>query len=83
MHEDLREVKFVSYNYLFQAFHTLDMLLNNLTSPQQALHAFSFDCLEHFKPVVDILATLMTWKGALCEVSILVSCVERIKTFFE
>ena len=83
VHQELADVKFVSFNYLFQSFHTLDMLLNNLTSPQQALQAFPIDCLQHFKPVVEILEAILTWKGTLCEVSLLVSCVERIKTFFE
>ena len=72
MHKDLKDVKFVSFNYLFQSFHTLDMLLNNLNSSQLALQAFPYDCLDHFKQVVEVLANLLNWKGALCEVSLLV-----------
>ena len=59
------------------------MLLNNLNSPQQVLQAFPLDCLDHFKPVVNILAAMLSWKGAHCEVSLVSACVERIKTFFE
>ena len=40
VHDELAGVKFISFNYLFQSFHTLDMLLNNLNSPEQVLQAF-------------------------------------------
>ena len=30
-----------------------------------------------------MLAGLITWKGTLCENSLLVNCVEQIKRFFE
>ena len=30
VHESLKGVKFLSYNFLFQALHALDMLLNSL-----------------------------------------------------
>ena len=34
VHESLKSVKYLSYNYLFQTFHALDMLLNSLTTRQ-------------------------------------------------
>lgn len=83
VHPDLRNVKFVSLNCLFQSFHTLDILLNNLGSPQHVIQAFPYDCLENFKPVVDILAAMVSHRGAHCEVSLVAASVERIKFFFE
>jgi len=73
----------VSLNYLFQSFHTLDILLNNLNSHDQVLAAFPIDCLEHFKPVVEVLVAILSWKGLHCELSLVATSVERIKTFFE
>ena len=61
----------------------MDILLNNLSTPEQVLSAFPMDCLEHFKTIVDVLGAMLSWKGARCEVSLVNLCVERIKTFFE
>ena len=59
------------------------MLLNNLNQPEQVLLAFPQDCLDHFKPVVEILAALISWKGSHCEVSLINASIDRIKSFFE
>lgn len=59
------------------------MLLNNLNSHEKVLAAFTQDCLDQFKGVVDILAAMVSWKGARCDLSLLLASVERIKTFFE
>ena len=83
VHRMLQGVKFVSLNYLFQSFHTLDILLNNLNTPEQVISAFPMECLEHFKPVVEVLYAILNWKGVECEVSLIVASVDRIKTFFE
>lgn len=32
VHPSLKEVKFLSYNYLYQSFHAMDMLLNSLNN---------------------------------------------------
>ena len=61
----------------------MDMLLNNMNSKDDVLKAFPLECLEQFKPVVDILHAMLTWQGRLVEMSMLTNTVERIKSFFE
>ena len=47
------------------------------------LEAFPIDCLEKFKHVVDILVSMLTWRGRKVELTMLNTTIERIKTFFE
>jgi hypothetical protein len=61
----------------------MDMLLNNLQTRQQILQAFPIDCLEKFKGIVDTLMSILTWRGRKCEISLLATLIDRIKTFFD
>ena len=61
----------------------MDVLLNNLNNRDQVVQAFPLECLEQFKPVVDVLHALLGWHGRLVEMTILTNTVERIKSFFE
>ena len=71
IHPDLKGVKYLSYNFLFQSFHAMDMILNSLQTRQQVLKAFPVDILENFKPIVDILVALQNWQLRFVEFPIL------------
>jgi hypothetical protein len=83
LHEELKGVKFLSFNCLFQYVHALDILLNSLQTREQVLKAFSIDTLENFKPIVDILASLQQWDHRYADIPLLSCSIDRVKTFFE
>lgn len=79
---ELKGVRYLSYNYLFQSLHTLDLILNLCTTKAQVVNAFTMDSLERFKPIIEILVILLTSKHREADDQTLKMTTERIKSFF-